>query len=279
MICNQCPRKCNIDRKQAKGFCNEGQNIRISKIIENFEWEEPCISGKKGTLAIFFSGCNLRCNFCQNYEISHIGKGQEYSKEEFLKLLRSFDYSKFDSVDFITPSQFSLQILTALREVEIPVPIVWNSNGYESEAVIEAISKYIDVFLVDFKFYDKELSRTLSSADNYFEVASKVVKLMSKLKPNKVADDLLKQGVVIRHLILPGQVKDSIKILDYIHNNIKDPIISLMSQFTPNGRGELNRKITPLEYKTVLAHAERLGLSNGYFQEFTSADTCFIPKF
>ncbi len=279
MICNQCPRKCNIDRKQAKGFCNEGQNIRISKIIENFEWEEPCISGKKGTLAIFFSGCNLRCNFCQNYEISHIGKGQEYSKEEFLKLLRSFDYSKFDSVDFITPSQFSLQILAALREVEIPVPIVWNSNGYESEAVIEAISKYIDVFLVDFKFYDKGLSRTLSSADNYFEVASKVVKLMSELKPNKVADDLLKQGVVIRHLILPGQVKDSIKILDYIHNNIKDPIISLMSQFTPNGRGELNRKITPLEYKTVLAHAERLGLSNGYFQEFTSADTCFIPKF
>ncbi len=279
MICNQCPRKCNIDRKQAKGFCNEGQNIRISKIIENFEWEEPCISGKKGTLAIFFSGCNLRCNFCQNYEISHIGKGQEYSKEEFLKLLRSFDYSKFDSVDFITPSQFSLQILAALREVEIPVPIVWNSNGYESEAVIEAISKYIDVFLVDFKFYDKGLSRTLSSDDNYFEVASKVVKLMSKLKPNKVADDLLKQGVVIRHLILPGQVKDSIKILDYIHNNIKDPIISLMSQFTPNGRGELNRKITPLEYKTVLAHAERLGLSNGYFQEFTSADTCFIPKF
>lgn len=279
MICNQCPRKCNIDRKQAKGFCNEGQNIRISKIIENFEWEEPCISGKKGTLAIFFSGCNLRCNFCQNYEISHIGKGQEYSKEEFLKLLRSFDYSKFDSVDFITPSQFSLQILATLREVEIPVPIVWNSNGYESEAVIEAISKYIDVFLVDFKFYDKGLSRTLSSADNYFEVASKVVKLMSELKPNKVADDLLKQGVVIRHLILPGQVKDSIKILDYIHNNIKDPIISLMSQFTPNGRGELNRKITPLEYKTVLAHAERLGLSNGYFQEFTSADTCFIPKF
>lgn len=279
MICNQCPRKCNIDRKQAKGFCNEGQNIRISKIIENFEWEEPCISGKKGTLAIFFSGCNLRCNFCQNYEISHIGKGQEYSKEEFLKLLRSFDYSKFDSVDFITPSQFSLQILAALREVEIPVSIVWNSNGYESEAVIEAISKYIDVFLVDFKFYDKGLSRTLSSADNYFEVASKVVKLMSKLKPNKAADDLLKQGVVIRHLILPGQVKDSIKILDYIHNNIKDPIISLMSQFTPNGRGELNRKITPLEYKTVLAHAERLGLSNGYFQEFTSADTCFIPKF
>ena len=114
--------------------------------------------------------------------------------------------------------------------------IVWNSNGYESEAVIEAISKYIDVFLVDFKFYDKGLSRTLSSADNYFEVASKVVKLMSKLKPNKAADDLLKQGVVIRHLILPGQVKDLIKILDYIHNNIKDPIISLMSQFTPNGR-------------------------------------------
>ena len=279
MICTLCPRNCQIDRSLGKGFCGEKEKIRLSKIIEHFEWEEPCVSGDKGALALFFSGCNLRCEFCQNYEISHIGKGQEYSEDEFVRFLSSFDFSKFSSLDLVSPSQFSLQISSALKRVKIPIPVVWNSNGYEKTDTLKEISKVTDVFLVDLKFYDEKLSQSLCGAKDYFEVASKAVKLMSELKPNIFKNGLMTQGVIIRHLILPGQVKDSFKILDFIKAEINSPIISLMSQFTPTGNGRLNRKITPLEYKTVLSHAQKLGLENGFFQDLESASTSFIPKF
>ena len=279
MICNICPRKCNIDRGRGKGFCHEGNKIRVSKIIENFCWEEPCLSGKKGTLVIFFSGCNLRCEFCQNYEISHVGKGQEYSISEFVSLLQSYDYSKLDSVDLITPTQFSVDLISALQKFKPPVPVIWNSSGYESEGTIKALAKVVDVFLVDFKFYDSALSQRLAGASDYFEVASRAVKLMSQLKTNVLKNEMMTQGVLIRHLILPGNVKDSLRVLDFIADEIKCPFVSIMSQFTPNGHGELKRKLTPLECKAVLAHAERIGLTQGYFQDLNSADDKFIPKF
>lgn len=261
------------------GFCREGQDIRIAKIIENFKWEEPCVSGDKGALAIFFSGCNLRCQFCQNYEISHIGKGQSYSVSEFARLLESYNLNNYESIDLVTPSHFSMQIIQAMKLVKPKVKVVWNSNGYESEEVIKLIAPHVDIFLVDLKFYDPNLSLRVAGAKDYFEVAGKAIKLMSSLKPNKFEEGKLVSGVLIRHLILPGQVKDSIKLLNFIKENFKQPCVSIMSQFTPTGRGEFSRKITPLELKTVLAHAERIGLDNGYFQDITSASDCFIPKF
>ena len=279
MKCNLCPRKCNIDRRSALGFCHESDKIRVSKVIENFCWEEPCLCQQKGALAIFFSGCNLRCEFCQNYEISHFGKGETFSSEQFAKFLSSFDYSKFDSVDLVTPTQFSAQILQALQIFKPPVPIIWNSSGYESENVISALKNVVDIFLVDFKFFDRTLSKQLAQAEDYFDVASKAILFMTNLKPNVFENEMMKSGVIIRHLILPGQVKDSLKLLDFVKANIKDPFISLMSQFTPNGHGQLRRKLTPLEYKTVVAHAEKLGLTNGYFQTLDSADDKFIPNF
>lgn len=279
MICNICPRNCNIDREKRLGFCHENAKIRVSKIIENFTWEEPCLSGNKGALAIFFSGCNLRCEFCQNYEISHIGKGQSYEVDDFVSLLKSYDYSKFDSIDLVTPTQFSEQLITALQKFKPTVPVIWNSSGYESEKTIERLSKFVDIFLVDFKFCDSALSKRLALAEDYFEVASKAVKLMSSLKENIFEGDMMRQGVLIRHLILPGQVKDSLRVLDFIATNLKNPFVSIMSQFTPNDKGELNRKITPLENKTVLSHARKIGLTHGYFQELSSADDKFIPKF
>ncbi|MCM1324882.1 MAG: radical SAM protein [Acetobacter sp.] len=279
MKCLQCPKHCNIDRTARKGFCGESDKLRVAKIIENFKWEEPCISGNKGALAIFFSGCNLRCNFCQNYEISHKGKGKEYTPQGFRELLESYDMSKYDSLDLVTPTQFSLQLVDTFHGYNKTLPIVFNSNGYESEETIRKVAEFADVFLVDLKFYDKELSTRLAGAPNYFEVASKAVKLMSKLKPNRFKNGILTQGVLIRHLILPGQVRDSIRLLDYIKAEIETPFVSIMSQFTPIGKGELKRKITPLEFKTVLAHAEKLGLDNGYFQDLDSANECFIPKF
>ena len=279
MLCNDCPRKCNIDREKSFGFCKEKNKIRVAKIIENFKWEEPCISGEKGALAIFFSGCNLRCNFCQNYEISHIGKGQEYSPNEFLKLIKSYNLEDFSCIDLITPTHFSSLLCEALDGFDCPIPIVWNSSAYENEEMIEKISNFVDVFLPDLKYYSSDLSKKLSCAENYFEIASKAIMKMREMKKeNKFANNILQKGVLIRHLVLPDNTNDSKKILEFIKDNISNPFVSIMSQFTPIG-DKLKRKIYPLEYKIVLSYAEKLGLNNGYFQDFDSADDNFIPSF
>lgn len=280
MLCYDCPRNCGVDRNKNLGFCREEENIRIAKIIENFKWEEPCISGKKGALAIFFSGCNLRCEFCQNFNISHKGKGDVYSSEEFRNLLENYDLSKFSCIDLITPTHFSSKIIESLQNFKSPIPIVWNSSGYEKEETIERLKNIVDVFLPDFKYYSSELSLKLSYAKDYFEVALKAIKKMRELKPKNIFnDEILQSGVLIRHLVLPGQVKDSFKILDYIKENINDPYISLMAQFTPIKKGTLNRRIYPLEYKAVLSHAEKLNLDKGYIQDITSANENFVPEF
>ena len=279
MNCFDCPRNCGIDRENHLGFCQESNKIRVAKIIENFMWEEPCISGDKGALAIFFSGCNLKCSFCQNKEISHAGKGIVYTAEEFRQLILSYDLSQYSSIDLITPSHFSSLLFDALNGLALPIPVVWNSSGYENVEIIEKISQFVDVFLPDIKFYDNQLSKSVAKAEDYFAVASKAIITMRKFKPeNKFNKGILQEGVLIRHLVLPGKTKDSLKILDFIKNNIKAPFISLMSQFLPLG-DQFSRKIYPLEYKTVLSYAEKLGLVEGYLQEFDSADDQFIPEF
>lgn len=279
MLCFDCPRKCGVDRSEKKGFCGEGDKIRISKIIENFSWEEPCISGDKGALAIFFSGCNLRCEFCQNYSISHVGKGDYFSPKQFRKLLESYDLKKFSSIDLITPTHFSSLLYEALKGFVSPIPIVWNSSGYESEEMIEKIGEVVDVFLPDFKYYSSELSKKLSLAEDYFVVAKNAIKKMRQIKKENIFDeDVLKSGLLIRHLVLPGYIEDSKMILSTIKEDIDKPLISLMSQYVPIGKN-LTRKIYPLEYKIVLDFAEKIGLKDGYFQDFDSANKNFIPDF
>lgn len=279
MKCFDCPRKCGVDRTITLGFCREKADIRISKIIENFMWEEPCITGEKGVLAIFFSGCNLRCKFCQNYQISHIGKGKSYTTAEFKNLLLSYDLSKFSAIDLITPTQFSSQLCEAFKDLKLPIPVVWNSSGYENMETIKKISSFVDIFLVDFKYFDSQLSQALSCAKDYFEIANQAIKLMSKLKLNKFDGQAMTQGVVIRHLVIPGHSKDSFKVLDYIKNNINDPFIALMSQFTPIPESPIQQRLLPLEFKAVCEHAKKIGLNQGYFQELSSSSKDFIPKF
>ncbi len=269
---------CGIDRTKATGFCREGGQIRVAKIIKNFEWEEPLVSGKKGTLAIFFSGCSLRCEFCQNYQISQIGKGDFYSPEAFAKLLKSFDYSKFDSVDFITPTHFSSLLAKALQIFKPPVPVVWNSSGYERVEVLQTLLPFVDVFLFDLKFYSPDLSKKLAKAEDYFDFASKAIIFAMQNKTDVIEDEILKQGVIVRHLVLPSEVSDSFKILDFLAK-LGKPFISLMQQFTPIGKGSKNRKLYPLEFKAVLAHAQKLDFEKGYFQEEGCADEVYIPKF
>lgn len=281
MECFDCPRNCGVDRNIQTGFCGEKENIKIAKIIENFMWEEPCISGSKGALAIFFSGCNLRCEFCQNYEISHKSIGKEYTPSEFYDLLLSYDLDSFSCIDLITPTHFSSKIIEALQNKKLPIPLVWNSSGYEKPEIIEKIAGVVDVFMPDFKYFSKELAKKYSRAEDYFEWARKSIVKMSELKPDNIfsMDGILQSGLLIRHLVLPGSVLDSIRILDFIKGNISEPSVSIMSQFTPYNNSSIKRKLYPLEYKTVVAHAEKIGLENGYIQDFDSASENFIPEF
>ena len=208
-----------------------------------------------------------------------MGGGKEYSPKEFRQLLQSFDLSKFSSIDLITPTHFSSLLIEALTDFSSPIPIVWNSGGYERVEMIEKLSKVVDVFLPDFKYFSKELSLKLSKCEDYFDIASKaIVAMRNYKKENKFVNGILTEGVLLRHLVLPQYVRDSFKILDFIKENIQNPFVSIMGQFTPTGRGELNRKIYPLEYKSVLAHAEKLEL-DGYLQELSSANENFIPEF
>ena len=280
MLCYDCPRNCGINREKYRGFCGEGNKIRVAKIIEHFMWEEPCISGEKGALAIFFSGCNLRCEFCQNYDISHLGKGEYYTPKEFRDLLLSYDLSTFSCVDLITPSHFSSLLFDALSDFDCPIPIVWNSSGYEKEDMIDSLSRVVDVFMPDLKYVDEALSLNCAKAQDYFSIASKAILSMRKNKPKEVfKNGVLQEGVLIRHLVMPIHFKDSIKVLDFIKEKISNPFISLMSQFTPTQNSKIKRRLLPLEYKYVLIHAQNLGLTNGYFQELESANQLFIPQF
>lgn len=280
MLCFDCPRNCGVEREKNLGFCCCGNKIYVAKIIEHFMWEEPCISGEKGALAIFFAGCNLRCEFCQNYKISHSQNGKGYTPQEFRNLLLSYDLSTFSCIDLITPTHFSSLLLQAFKDLKLPIPVVWNSSGYEKSEMIEKVSSFVDVFLPDFKYCDEQLSAKYSKAKDYFSVAKEAIRTMRKCKRQEVfKDGILQKGVLIRHLVLPAHKDDSIKILDCIKANVKNPFISLMSQFTPTKNTEISRGVYPLEYKIVCAYAEKLGLNKGYIQDFSSSREEFIPEF
>ena len=279
MICRQCPRNCGVDREKELGFCKEGEKIRIAKIIDNFMWEEPPVSGKNGTCVIFFSGCNLRCSYCQNYKISRGGVGKESSAEEFAKLLEKIDSSSNESIDLVTPTHFSNQLISAFKIYKPKKKVIYNTSGYESLETIKEISSFVDIFLTDFKYFDENLAKRFSFACDYREKAVTAIKAMHKYRPNIFINEILDKGVIIRHLVLPGQTKDSIDILRLIKKEIDDPVISLMSQFVPSGEEGIGRRLYALEYKIVLKEAKKIGLKKGFFQDLSSSSEKFIPHF
>ena len=242
-------------------------------------WEEPDIVGKNGTCAIFFSGCNLKCSFCQNYKISRGGVGEVYTTEKFVELLKKIDKSSNETIDLITPTHFYKQIVKALEIYKPQKRLIWNSSGYETEEEIEEIAKYIDIFLPDFKYSNDDLAKKLSNAKDYFEIAGNAIKKMTELKPNIYKNGLLEKGVIIRHLVLPGEIDNSLGVLEFIKQNIREPVISLMSQFVPSGEKEIGQRLKPIEYKIVLNKAKALGLEKGYIQELSASDKNFIPDF
>lgn len=275
-ICETCPRHCMVDRKFSTGYCNELDEIRIAKVIDNFMWEEPCVTDKKGVCAIFFSGCNLKCSYCQNYEISRGRVGKIYSENDFVELLKEKEKNN-SYFDFITPTHFSDAILKALEKYQPKIPIIWNSSGYESVEMLKKLDKYISIYLLDFKYMDDELGRKLSHVSNYVGVAKKVLDFCAK-KKDVFCDNLMKEGLILRHLVIPGEIQNSLDTLDYLASKYNDRLISLMSQFTPTPLSPIKRKLTPLEYKIVENKFLKL-FQNGYIQDFDSASEDFIPNF
>lgn len=288
-ICNICPRHCNIDREKTYGFCKSGKKAKIVKVMKHF-WEEPIISGtdttpKKGSGTIFFSGCNLKCVYCQNYEISHGDLGKEYSPNELVELFKKIEKSGATNINLVTPTHFSNEILTALKIYKPNIPVVWNTNGYESVETIKQLKGYVDIFLTDLKYFSSELSKKYSHCEDYFEKTSKAILEMRKICPQDIIKNgLMQSGIIIRHLILPNNFKDSYKILEWIKENLgAETYISVMGQYVPCDKAkdypEIDRKLKPLEYNLVLHKFEELDFQNGFSQDLKSATTDFIPDF
>ncbi len=283
MNCNLCPRRCDVDRAERRGVCGMGENPVVARIAPHYD-EEPCISGVRGSGAVFFSGCPLGCAFCQNSEISCGGFGRGIT---VLALRRAFDRlieAGCHNINLVNPTHFTPAILSAL-EAPLPVPVVWNSSGYELPETLKALEGRVAVFLPDLKYVDSALSARYSGAPDYFERASKALVEMYHLAgpPQLNEDGLIVRGLIVRHLILPGCAEDSMRVLDWIKANLPGAWVSLMAQYTPAGRAreypEIYRRLKKREYERVVNHLIRLGLDEGYVQELSSADERYVPAF
>lgn len=285
-ICNACPRKCNVERnigEFSRGFCKMPYNAVLARASLHL-WEEPVISGKRGSGAIFFSGCNLRCVFCQNYEISHENFGKQVSKSEFIDIVKNLENQGAHTINLVNPTHFVPFIKEVFSEYKPSVPVVYNTGGYDDVESIHSLQGLIDVYLPDLKYFDSDVSKKYSNAENYFEKASKaVLEMQRQVGKSVIKDGIMQKGMIIRHLVLPKNTDQSIKILRWIKDNLPiDTYISLMSQYVPYVKTEykeLNRRIVTAEYQKVIAEFERLGFENGFMQERSSAQTDFIPKF
>lgn len=285
-ICNACPRKCNVERnigEFSRGFCKMPYNAVLARASLHL-WEEPVISGERGSGAIFFSGCNLRCVFCQNFEISHENFGKQVSKSEFIDIVKRLENQGAHTINLVNPTHFVPFIKEVFSEYKPSVPVVYNTGGYDDVESIRSLHGLIDVYLPDLKYFDSDVSKKYSNAENYFEKASKaVLEMQRQVGKPVIKDGIMQKGMIIRHLVLPKNTDQSIKILRWIKDNLPiDTYISLMSQYVPYVKTEykeLNRRIVTAEYQKVIDEFERLGFENGFMQERSSAQTDFIPKF
>lgn len=280
--CNLCPNLCKIDKGLKKGACGTDSKIRIAKFYLH-PFEEPIISGTKGSGTIFFCGCSLKCVFCQNFELSRNLRGKEISVNELADIFKKLEDEGAHNINLVNPTHYSNKIIEALKIYRPNIPIVYNTHGYENIEIIEQLNYYVDVYLPDVKYFSPAIAKRYTGKENYFEVASKAVSFMIDSKPLIFDNNgLIRQGVVVRHLVLPQCTSDSKKILDW-YANVKDKAyINVMSQYTPFGDlesfPELKRKITRREYDTVMDYAIALGIEKMFYQEFESADEKYIPK-
>lgn len=286
--CRLCPRKCGINRYETTGFCGMSAEIKAAKATLH-QWEEPCISCENGAGTVFFSGCSLRCVYCQNTQISAAGFGEIITSERLGDIFLELQNRGAENIELVTPTHFLPQIISALDRVKhhLEIPVVYNCGGYESTETIKRLNGYIDVYLPDIKYFSSEISAKYSKAADYFEYASAAVTEMinqvGKLQYSE-SGKLLK-GTVIRHLVLPNCRHDSMKIMDWIAENTPPDsrLVSIMSQYTPfdfisSDYPELKRRVTKMEYNSVVRHAESLGIK-GFTQDISSAREEYLPLF
>lgn len=284
MICNQCPRKCNVDRTRTAGYCKSPEKFRLSRAALHF-WEEPCISGKNGSGAVFFSGCNLGCLFCQNYEISHENKGMTVSDDGLIKIFENLIEQGANNINLVNPTHYAVQLATLLKKYKPSVPVVYNSSGYESTETLKMLDGLVDIYLPDFKYIRNDKALKYSRAEDYPEVAMRALEEMYLQREKTEFDEngIMKKGMIIRHLILPSNTNSSLKILDFINEKFPNAYVSLMAQYTPcndlSAVPELDRKITEREYNKVVDYALNLGMDKIFIQSGESADEKFIPDF
>lgn len=285
--CTLCPRECGADRTRGTGFCGGGIAVRAAKAYLHM-WEEPCLSGTRGAGTVFFSGCNLKCLYCQNYKISADNFGTEISTDRLAKIFLELQCQGAHCIDLVSPTHFVPQIISALdmAKDKLHIPVVYNCGGYENVDTLKMLEGYIDVYLPDLKYMDSSASEKYSGAADYFEYASKAISEMCRQTGECCFNDegIMQKGVIVRHMILPGMRRDSLAIMEWLANNLpRDSFkLSLMSQYTPCYKSsefkEINRRLSTFEYEYVLDSAIGLGL-DGYMQDKSSADSGFTPDF
>lgn len=287
--CNICPHDCGINRLNGKfGRCKATGKIKLAMAsIHNFE--EPCISGKNGSGTVFFSNCNLKCVFCQNYKISQEGLGNEITIEELADVFIDEQNKNAENINLVTPTMYVYHIIEAIkiaRSKGLRIPIVYNSNGYENVETIKKLNGYIDVYLPDLKYFDDDLAFKYSGIKNYFENATAAIKEMYNQVGSPVLDEngMIKKGLIIRHLVLPSNIQNSKDILKWINDNMdKNVFVSVMAQYFPTHKAkdfpEINRKLTMKEYKEIEDYLYSLDLDNGYIQELGEHEEEYVPDF
>lgn len=287
--CLLCPRKCGINRSTGQtGICGVSSEIKVARAALHY-WEEPCISGKRGSGAVFFSGCSLHCVFCQNREISDGKEGKVISKERLSDIFMELADKGANNINLVTPGQYIPDIVWAVNDAKsrgMKLPIIYNTSGYENVTELKLLEGIVDVYLPDFKYMDSTLSAMYSRAKDYPSVAKQALSEMVRQQPDVVIDDatgLIQKGVIVRQLLLPGHVNDAKAVLKYLYDTYHDHVyISMMSQFTPialEDYPEINRTVTRREYERLVDYALEIGITNAFIQEGDVAKDSFIPAF
>ena len=287
--CKICPNNCKVNRLDGNiGMCRANEKIKIALASLHF-FEEPCISGEKGSGTVFFSNCNLKCKFCQNYKISNLGNGKEITIEDLADTFVELQIKGANNINLVTPTIYAYQIIEAIKIAKskgLNIPIVYNSNGYESIETLRALDGYIDVYLPDLKYYYDDIALKYSGVKRYFEYVTKAIKEMYRQVgyPKLNEKGMIQKGVIIRHLVLPNNLKNSKKVLEWIKENIdKRVYISIMAQYFPCYKAkeieELNRKLTKEEYKEIEEFVYNINIENGYMQELGEHEEEYVPDF
>ena len=285
--CEICPRKCKVNRYEKKGYCRCDDKVRIALVSKHY-FEEPCISGRNGSGTIFFSNCNLNCIFCQNHDISQGGKGIDVTIERLAEIMLEQQERGANNINLVTPTMYVEQIIKAIdiaKKNGLNIPIVYNTNGYEEVETIKKLNGYIDIYLPDFKYFTNELAIKYSKAPNYFEkVTSALIEMQSQFDEYVFDGEIMKKGMIVRHLVLPNHIQNSKNILKWIKDNLrKDIYVSVMAQYFPTykaiGDELIGRKLSFSEYRKIEQYFYSLDIENGYIQDLGKHEEEFVPDF